>query len=147
MASFPSPCCGPNPMSVFVFPTLRERFCKQRNTRLVPLAWSAPQDYCLPLASPLHFGSTQSLQTLQQSLSSASAKEISGGWRQWREKQQMHTKHVLLFPSIIGKEQVRWSWPAKDIYETSTALGWHCWIPDENNGREGQKNVLMSVVN
>lgn len=87
----------------FVFSTTRQRLCKQRNTHHVPLAWSAPQDYCLPLSSSLHFGSTQSPQTLEQSLPSASAKEISGGWRWWRENQQTHTEH-LFFPQSQEKD-------------------------------------------
>lgn len=67
------------PLVFFILSTSRKRLCKQRNTHLVPLACSAPQGYWMTLASPLHFGSIQSLQTLQQSVPSASVKEMPGG--------------------------------------------------------------------
>lgn len=93
-ASFSCLCCDTNSISAPVFPTLRE-VLETKEYLLASLTWSSHQGSGLPLASPLHFGSPQSLQTLVQSLLSASAKEISRGWRQRREKQQMYKSCLL----------------------------------------------------
>lgn len=95
--------------SMFLFFQLIKRDFVSKGV-LIPLTWSALQDYCLPLASPLHVGNTQSLQTPQQSAPSASAKAVSGRWRKWRGKQQTQPKEACnsmsdFFPQSQEKDR------------------------------------------
>lgn len=135
-------------MGVFVFSTSRGKLCKQRNSCLVPLAWSAPQDYCLPLASPLHFGSTQSLQTLQQSLPSASAKKKYQENEGNEGKISRHIQRMsYFFPQSLEKDR------SDGRNQPGMSMKWPLLWGDpagfkmKTMGKRGQKDVLVSVVN
>lgn len=146
LASFPCPCRDPNPFSGFLSSQHQDRDFVNKE---IPIMSHLPG--LLPRIIACLFPLLCILEALnlRKHLSNLFLQLLQKKYQEDEGDGGKTSRHIQSISSSLNhrRRTGQMVTTAKDVYEMGTTLGWPCWIPDENNWREGQNDVLMSVVN